>query len=278
MSEFKVPSWPTPPSGWHKITDEHYFGLPAYGSHDIKRALKSPAHVHGEASYSSAALRLGGAFHLYTLVNPELVQPEPLVNKRTTEGKAEIARFQAGLPPGAMAIDAEEHQTVRSMFEAIHGHKYARALLEAKDGVNEIAGVVTEGAVNKRVKPDRRIPSKGMIVDLKTCDDCSGDVFGRDATKYRYWLQAAFYLDTANEIEALLGSGIRYELFLFLVVEKKPPFGVRVFEVSREGIDLGREQWTKGWKLIEQSAKTGVWPKYHQEIEVLVPPAYAFYE
>ena len=77
-----------------------------------------------------------------------------------------------------------------------------------------------------------------IIVDVKTTEDASPEEFSRSLAKWRYHVQAPFYMDGIE-----LATGRRPKGFVFLVVEKKPPYAVAAYTLDPESIELGRSEY-----------------------------------
>ena len=74
-----------------------------------------------------------------------------------------------------------------------------------------------------------------LIVDLKTTMDASPDAFARTAANFNYPLQAAYYVDGLQA--AGIASPDAVTSFVFLVVEKTPPYGVAVYTLPEDAIE-----------------------------------------
>lgn len=257
---------------WQQMTDDEYFGRPnCYGSSDLKKVLKSPAHTLIE-SKTTKAMDRGSLVHQCLLLGLKPVV-KPKFDMRTNVGKAASELWdEENQHPEQTICSAADYEIVMRAMDAVHSHPAARLALQHTSSVMEQPGIVSEGDFELRIKPDIRNPDLAAIFDLKTISDASGDNFARQATNLMYWMQAALYLDVAKRLEPQ-----RYAHFFFIVLETNPPFGCRVFDVDSTGLDLGREQYQLAVETIKRCRTTKKWPAYSSEIEVLVPPAYAMY-
>jgi len=173
-------------------------------------------------------------------------------------------------------ISLEDHQRALSCRDAINRHALARELITDSVGVHErlVQWTNKETGVLCKARIDKT-RNLGKIVDLKTTRDASARPFMRSIIDYGYHRQAAFYLD-----------GSLGKRFTFVVVESSDPFGVQVYDLSDEFIELGRSSYQSALKHIkicrekygsEFDAAT-VWPSYDYFSpigEVLSPPAWA---
>lgn len=257
---------------WQTLKDADYFALKnTFGSSDLKKILQSPAHVRIETN-ATAAMARGTLVHKHILENQEMVLM-PEFNNRTTQGKADkLAWLQVN--ESSLVADISDFEMVTKMKQSVLKNEYAKSLLDHKNTVFEQAGIYNfEDVLNLRIKPDIRNKNLKTIADLKTISDCSGDLFARSATAFKYFLQAALYLDIANLID---GEGT-YDTFLFIAVETNRPHGTRIFELDRTAIELGRDQYRKALGVLKNCIAADTWPAYGSEIEILTPPAYAMY-
>jgi hypothetical protein len=88
-----------------------------------------------------------------------------------------------------------------------------------------------------KCRPDWHSADGKIIVDVKTTEDASPGKFLRSSVLgWRYHVQAAFYMQGLPTAE----------VFLFVVVEKKPPFAVAVYSLPQKLIDRGLEVLQRG--------------------------------
>ena len=109
----------------------------------------------------------------------------------------------------------------------------------------------------------------GLVLDLKTTTDASAREFARSVANFRYHVQAAMYLD------ALRALGRPADHFVFLAVEKAPPFDMALYELDEDAIAAGRRAMRADMaKLVECSVR-GEFPGYPEMIQTLSLPAWA---
>jgi exodeoxyribonuclease VIII len=169
---------------------------------------------------------------------------------------------------------------VHRMRDAIMAHPAACALLTGCQGVAEYSAYArdTETRVLRRVRPDfwRR---DGIVVDLKTTEDASPEGFARSIANYGYDMQHAYYLDTlslAIEQSDLPADFEDYphsaKQFVFIVVEKKPPYAVAVYVLDEESVTLGRAKYRKALDVYAECKSSGTWPGYGDFVQVIGLP------
>ena len=174
-------------------------------------------------------------------------------------------------------LTPEQWDQVHRMRDAIMNHPAA-------------GGVLTSG--------------KNVVVDLKTTEDASLEGFGRSIASYRYDVQHPYYLDGLREamrqgnvqapehgaaelsaywIDKETGVLCRCrpdfwrgepKHFVFIAVEKKPPYGVGVYVLDSESVEIGRAQYRLDLQRYAECERTNVWPGYGDKIQTISVPAW----
>lgn len=252
---------------------------------------RSPAHYYAhylaperQARKESPALHIGSATHCailepekfdaqyYCMDDARIVAEIGGKNPRATSKYKEWANMQAMLNEGRTALALAEYDAIQRMKEAVHAHPSARLLLQT--GIAESTVLFEEpftGAPCK-CRPDWLDEANSLVVDLKTTDDASPEGFGKPAYKYRYHVQAPFYFD------GLLASNSDFmpQGFVFIAVEKAPPYNVGVYYAPREVMELGREQYLQDLEVYMSCRASGIWHGYSGELVPLRLPGWAF--
>lgn len=162
----------------------------------------------------------------------------------------------------------KDWQTLHEMRNALQKHPKARALLRLPGAVEQsfywidpVTGLLC------RCRPDRRTDS-GFLIDLKSTDDASKDGFRHSIQKWRYDVQHPFYFDGINLAIDQAGLDIeRPREFFFIAQEKKKPYLVGVYRLSKDDVDLGRMEYQHNLLRVAESQATGVYPGYSDDIE-----------
>lgn len=265
------------PGIYTDLSNAEYHGGPGVNKSLLDIVARSPMHAKfylesreaGERSPPTAAQALGTAFHSL-LLEPEdfaatyIVAPK--FDRRTKVGKEEAAAFEAE-HAGKTPIDQETHDTLFGMARAVQAHPAAKALLAAP-GKAEQSVYWTDELTGElcRCRPDFW-REDGIIVDVKTSEDASPEGFAKSLVNYRYHVQAPWYCDG---IEAATGEAPKG--FVFLVVEKKPPFAVAVYALDAESMALGRIAARENLDTLARCRSSGVWPGYGDTIQQLGVP------
>lgn len=110
------------------------------------------------------------------------------------------------------------------------------------------------------------IADVGAIVDLKSTRDGSPTGFGREAARYEYHAQLAFYRDG---YEAM--TGVRLPVII-VAVEAAAPFVVQVYRLEEELLDLGRERYELLLAQLRICRDANKWPGYAEaEMQLELP-------
>lgn len=262
------------PGLYPDVPAEIYHGWAAVSNSWLSQLRRSPAHLrhcldHGFGE--SEAKTIGTAVHAATLEPhkfAELYAIGPDVKLNTKEGKEQWGQFVEA-NPGKAHLRGEVGAAVLGMREAILAHPKARQLLEAT-GLTEVSAVWNDAETGLRCKmrADRLLADAAIIWDLKTTSDASPEAFARDAGKFGYYRQSAFYLHG-------IAGFCPCDLFLHIVVESKPPYAVGVYAICDSDIELG---WRHCQRLLQKYAECQQrreWPGYCDGIRTISLPAWA---
>ena len=217
------------------------------------------------------ALRWGSLVHTRVLephLWDETTIVAPDIDRRTKVGKEAWESFIA-LAGGREVISRDEALELEAIAAAVRAHPSAAALLDGDVSVEDsVYWTDEETGIACRARPDL-IRCDGIVVDLKTTQDASAGSFARDAAKYRYHVQAAFYLD------GLRANGVAVDSFAFVAVEKSSPFLVQCFVADDDFVTAGRAAYRRDLELYKRCLTSGDWPGYAETIQPLSLPAWA---
>jgi len=261
------------------LSNEEYHAGPGVSSSDLKEIARSPAHY---LAYKAAphepttAMILGSAFHTAVLEPGEFNSRycvAPKVDRRTTLGKEVWATFQYE-SSGKEIVTAEILTAAQGMAQSVAAHPLARSLVTGGTAEQSIywEPSVVEGVLSK-CRPDfvkDLTDGRYVITDLKSTEDARPAAFERSAWNFRYHVQSAYYWDGCTE-----AFGHAPDAFIFVVVEKVPPYAVAVYEASMEMLNAGREEYFRNLRVYKDCLDSGSWPAYPVEITKLMPPRWA---
>ena len=257
----------------HDLTNAEYHAHPAISKSGLDRIDQSPAHYRAslvEPRKETPALVFGSAAHCWILETDHIseryvIAPEG-IDRRTKDGKAAWSRMEAS---GKTIISVDDAETLENMLASVHSHPVANELLD--NGIAESSVFAELLGVPVKCRPDW-LHDNSVIVDLKTTDNAGPNAFAKSCASYRYHVQAAFYSDICREI------GLDIKAFVFLAVEKNPPYAVSVYELDSDSIEVGRTLYQRNLETYRRCLEADHWPAYSQSIETLSLPRWAMIE
>ena len=253
------------------MTNEEYHADPAFSKSDLDAAAKSGKHLYdklfGPKRESTPAFDFGTAFHAAALPGEDFDQvavrmPDGL-KKTTKEGKAFMAEHK-----GKILLNSSDAYALDQMMLSMTEHPIGLSLLNGDlMGKSEQSyfAVDPESGLDIKCRPD--YITSDLIIDLKTTLDASPKGFQSSLVSYRYYVQAAHYLDCVE-----MATGTRPKAFLFLAVEKKRPFGVAAYIADDAMIEVGREHARRDLQKIAEWKASNIWPGYSDRAEIISLP------
>ena len=227
------------------MTEKEYRRHPAISRSELWRIRESPQkfkYYREHPPEPTPALLFGQVFHKM-LLEPETFDDDfvvsPEVNRRTKEGKQKWDEFLSE-NENKTIVAPEMFSRAKEMCDAVNREPLAVKLLKGKAELpffwtDEMTGEECKCRVDV-LNTEYRQP---IIVDAKTTADASTESFIRSAINYGYDFQAAMY---SEGVEKNIG---KKPLFVFIAVEKDPPFSVNILQADelmlRRGYDLFRE-------------------------------------
>lgn len=266
---------------------EDYASIIGLNYSGAKMLLRSPSHyqawLNGEQE-DTPALKFGRLVHTATflpkefnstvVISPEDAPKRPTqkqINAKkpspaTVEAVAFWKKFDESLPANAEVVDNDTYGEVCAVTES--AEKAIASLgcditkWEAEKPVyKEWGGAIIKG------RPDliTEIGGEKVVIDLKTTQDAAEQSFARDVFNFKYFLQAAFYLE-------LTGA----KRFILVAVEKEAPYAAKVYELDEASVAEGRKLMESAMATYVQCLKFNVWPSYDSGLTTLSLPRYAF--
>lgn len=253
------------------ISNEDYHADPAISASHLKLIQQSPYHYWArfinpdrKPIEPSAAMKLGSLVHTAVLEPEELGKRYARCGSRTTKAGKEVA---ADLERrGIEAVTDSDWNLAIAMNNSVRSHPIAAELLSEGQAEQSFWWVDDEVDLRCKCRPDWLNGS--TIVDLKTCIDASPASFAKSVVNFGYHIQAAHYLHGLPECDR----------FVFIAVEKSPPFAVAVYELDANAMKLGDHFRECGMKMIAACQATKSWPGYADNaIQLLSLPSWANY-
>jgi len=240
----------------HNLTHDSYYQDTEYVSNSMLNNLtgKSPEYFRfamDNPQPTTPAMKFGSALHMNVL------QPEefnnnyaiaPKFDKRTKQGKADYAEF-INSNMLKTVISEQEYHLINQMTEKIMRDNDAKTLLT--NGIKEhiIAWNNDFWDVKCRGMLDVYNKDANIIIDLKTTQDSSYHGFASSVRKFKYYKQAAFYMDAVKAYE-----------FYIVAIEKNPPFSINIIQLGDNLIDMGRDLYNTDLEIYKYCLDNDYWP------------------
>lgn len=252
-----------------------FFGIPmpVYRQADginqssLKEMAISPGHYKSRLSEPqkepTEAMVIGTIIHSAVLENDRsgfVVMPDDY-DGRTSEGKKWRA---AQTKP---SIKSEVATNISGMIASVKRHSMASRILFG-EGNNEVSGWANHKDTGLLIKAraDRLAmdaKQNTVCVDLKTTDrgGASESEFSKSILSWGYDVQCAYYMDL-----------FQCSYFVFVCVEKLPPYAVNCFSMAQETIEIGRRKYESYLAKIKQCEDSGEWPCYGEDLKMINLP------
>lgn len=256
--------------------EEYHSDLSFVSKSGLDDLAKSPAYFYAKhlekfrpPPEGPTAAQLTGTLAHCAILEPACFNhrypTSPSDDKRTKAWKD----FEATLKPGQLPIKASEYDMAHAQRDGVLKVNPLRNALSR--GLAEVSAYWTdlETGVCCRCRPDWVAPAGDgvLLVDVKTCMDASPDGFAKDVASWRYDVQAAFYSDGYQA-----ASGKNVKGFIFAAVEKVFPYLAAAYMLTDEDLEAGRAKYKNDLSIYAECMKTGNWPGYGSEVQLLALP------
>ncbi len=254
-----------------KLSMADYRAADAVSKSDLDLIHRSPAHYRQEKDFPSPptpAMVWGTMFHTFIL-EPDVFEAQyavlPLgIDRRTKEGRAAWDEWQEA-NAGKTPIDKPTLAELTAMRDSLHANPYASAALTG--GSPELC-FFWDDVVPCKCRPD--MVNRGLIIDLKTTTDARPDRFARSCWEFRYHVQAGFYSYGFERV-----NGCQPEEFLFIAVEKSPPYAVAIYRASAAFREQGLREARSDLAVYAECLERDCWPGYPEMVQDIELPYWA---
>lgn len=227
------------------MTEQEYRSNPAISRSELFKISESPEKFKFYKEHPgtpTSALLFGQLFHAMVL-QPDIVWEQfaecPNIDRRTKAGKEAFMEFEQR-SSGKTIVTTEMVEQAQTMCEALNKNEFVAKLLNGeKEKPFFWEDELTGEQCKCRTDVLTEIGDNLVIVDLKTSDCAETESFIHSAIKYGYDFQSAMYCEGVK-----INTG-REPLFVFIVIEKKPPYAINILQADklliRRGHDIFRE-------------------------------------
>ncbi|HVU07825.1 MAG TPA: PD-(D/E)XK nuclease-like domain-containing protein [Verrucomicrobiae bacterium] len=263
---------------FHDLPAAAYHAAKGVSHSMLKNLHPTPAHLQAylaEEHESTPAQIFGTLVHQRVLEPerplPQLAVKTKAIDFKTSAGKAWRTEQQTA---GRIIVTETELQNIEGCVNAIARHPRCREIFaEGRSEVSIFKNFSYGGTVLRKARLDW-LPTGNSLVDIKTTQDASEESFAWEILKYRYYSQAAYYLDIVNDSL----ERAEKECFIFIAVEKNPPHGVAIYNLKPRAMGKGRERNLADLGTYMDCVEKNHWPSYGEEIISLDLPRYAYNE
>jgi len=237
-----------------RMSNAEYHDTDAISSSDVKMVYgKSLAHWKAKVYKSSTVFDVGTAVHSMVLENEKnLVIRGP----ETRRGKAWTEAYEEAQANGQTLLTIADYDLARNIADSVLFHP-AGQRMAGPTTVNEASFFSTDPETGLKIKcrPDSYWDAKGVLYDIKTCQDASPRGVAKDVgpSGYNYAIQAAFYLHVMD------CAGHKADQFVFVNVEKAAPYAVSTNILSPEYLAWGKQKMHETLHQIAEANQTQKW-------------------
>jgi hypothetical protein len=182
---------------------------------------------------------------------------------------AQEARLEARAA-GKVPLLADLAERAQEMAQAVQNKPAAVQLLT--EGRPEVSAYCPDPqtGVMRRARFDYL--RDDLIVDYKTAHSANPEEWRRNAARFGYHLQHAWYVDLARDL------GLQVRGLVFVVQAKTPPYPVTCVELVPAAVEVGRQKAQLALQMFRDCTEAGVWPDYADQIVPVDLPDWVYRE
>ncbi|WIY84306.1 PD-(D/E)XK nuclease-like domain-containing protein [Propionimicrobium sp. PCR01-08-3] len=229
-----------------------------------------PAHYYYDRTHPSKrtkALDAGSIAHGMILGTgaKAIAYPESVLSCNGAAGTKAAKEFkETHEADGYIVVKQAELDEITAMVESVRNHPVAGGFFQAGTGKAEqsLFWKDTAHGIWRRARLDWLPTIKEgtrsiTIADLKTARTANPRDWLRHAVDFGYAMQAANYIDGVRSL-----TGIESVRFVFVIVEKDPPYVPVVIELDDESLQAGAELMNRAADVFARCKSTNTWPGY----------------
>lgn len=239
----------------------------------ISALLKSPKKykMYADGTFlQKDTFNLGNCVHTLVLEADKFTERFLVAEKRRTEKFLNEIKNENG---DIIVITQKQFDDARFMADAINEHPVADQFKQKGHIEASLFYYDNEFDAIFKSRPD--FFNDEFCIDIKTTQSCNVDDFSRSIASYGYHRQAAIALEGLQYL-----TKKKYNHFLFLCVEKEPPYCCECYVLSRDdgsnkrydAIAHGRREIKKAVDIYKKCLSEDRFPAYNEQIiEVNLP-------
>ena len=234
-----------------KLSNSQYHADDAISSSDVKMVhSKSLAHWKAKTYSSSPVFDMGTAVHAMVLEDGKGVVRGP----ETRRGKAWTEAHEEAQANDQTLLTAADYDLARNIADSVLFHPVGQRIA-GPTTFNEASFFATDPETGLKIKcrPDSYWDAKGVLYDLKTCQDASPRGVAKDMIAYNYAIQQAFYMHCVEQ------AGYEASQFVFVHVEKSGAFAVSTNIIHEEYLDWAKAEMHMTLRKIAKANEAQKW-------------------
>jgi hypothetical protein len=249
---------PMAPGIYYDIPEERYHSGPEISQSAVKDFARAPLCGVTPNETESKPQTFGKVFHTLMLTPDLFAQRFMVTNLDVINDRHQATKDERLKAAGRELVKTKDYDRACAMAESVLKQS---ALLREMVGVpgmrTEVSGylVEPETMLPCRWRADATHDAYEAILDFKTAEDVTERPFGNAAARYKYHWQAGSYVHFAP----LSGLWVPRN-FLFVAIEKEPPYLVEVYQLHPNDIDQGRETLLGYLRRWADCARKGEFP------------------
>lgn len=262
------------PGVYDDVTIDDYHADPTSLSTSGAKLLLPPScpakfrHAQDNPQPPKKTFDIGTAAHAIVLGDgPELA----LVDYERWDTKEAKTKVRDARERGAVPLKRADYDAVHGMADAIRRHPKVGPMFAAGVAERSVYWRHAESGVMCRARPDwltQIRDGRTAIVDLKSAAAGDLESLQKAVWNYGYYLQDAWY---RAGVRAALG--VPDPVFVFVFVEKTPPYLVTPIRLDHEARRIGAAQRATALNIYRRCVDEDRWPGYVDDIETLpLPP------
>lgn len=248
------------------MTEQEYRSHPAVSRSELFKILDSPEkfkYFKENPEEPTPALKFGQLFHKL-LLQPESFADEFAVavecNRRTKSGQALWEKFSEE-SAGKTIITADEFALAVEMCTALKNNAWVSKMLKGEKEkeffwTDEMTGEECKCRTDLLFEVLMDGEPVLLVIDFKTAAEADTESFIRAAINNGYDFQAAMYT------EGVRANTHKKVLFVFVVIEKKPPYAINVLQADTLLLRRGGDLFREAIGIYHDCKETGNWYGY----------------
>ncbi len=162
-------------------------------------------------------------------------------------------------------ITSTQYDMILGMAKSIREHSKLNQLLKSGSAEETWTWTDEETGAQCKLRSDYR-SDMGFLLDLKSTFEAGPMLFPKSVWNFRYHVQEPFYTDGVR------ANGFYPKGFVFVAIEKTPPYLIKLHVLSDEYVQRGRDEYKRNLATYVQCIESGEWPDYGMDTNEIELP------